>query len=150
MSLSTLPTEPFFGLLNFGVHERVRSLLSMRSMLLWYGFESRSNSRALAINNKMLGRKLKQHKWKKERKKENEIDKSRSLGLGDLKGWTLFKQSCLFSSLLNKKKEALLVGWSLWSRFKYYIIFHDLCVAIFDDTVFELIKWVVCRLPGCK
>ena len=40
----TLQAEPFFHLL----HLRVRSLLSMRGMLLGYSFEHRPNSRVLA------------------------------------------------------------------------------------------------------
>ena len=51
-TMCTLPAEPFFCLLEFGVHQRLcmnqaRSLLSIRCMLLGYSFEHRPNDRAL-------------------------------------------------------------------------------------------------------
>ena len=40
--------------------------------------------------------------------RENKIDQSRSLGLGDCKGSTRFRQSLLFSSSPTRQKEALI------------------------------------------
>ena len=56
---SSLSAEPFFLLLDFVVLEkdsmnRVRFLLSMRSMFLRYSFEPRPNSRALATSGSVM------------------------------------------------------------------------------------------------
>ena len=103
---------------------RVLSSLSMCCILLWYSFEPRPNSCALvtAGSDVTIGLSISrssQTKKKNSLTRENTIDSSRSLGCGDLKGLTWFRQSwrVAFSPLEKTKggqKEALYSLYLFW------------------------------------
>ena len=88
---------------------RVRSLLSMRCMLLGYSFDPRLNSRALRYDHQFVNKQMLTLEKFDERSK---TDESRRSGCGDFKGLTRFRQGLLFSPPRSRKrqKEALLDG----------------------------------------
>ena len=88
---------------------QVRSLLSMRCMLLGYSFEPTTNSRALSTAGSVMLRDLSikrcSHSKKKVWQKNKKIEQSRSSGCGNFKGLRWFRQHLLFSSSLKKTKR---------------------------------------------
>ena len=94
---NTLPAQSFFRLLEFPVLEkdclnRVKSLLSMRFMLLGYSFEPRPNSRALGTAGSVMTIALfnkQAHSKKPVYPRENKIDFSRPYSRRRQKGTLL-------------------------------------------------------------
>ena len=115
-SISILPAEPFFRLLDFGVLEKdsadsqVKSLSSMRGTLLGYSFKPRTNRRVLATLGSVLDHRC---------VNEPMLALGKEKPFDDIKqGWlvvkfelrrpqrlTRFRQSLLLSSSLKKTKE---------------------------------------------
>ena len=80
---------------------RVRSLLSMRCMLLGYSFDPRLNSRTLGYDNQFVNKLMLTLEKFDER---NKTDESRRSGCGDFKGLTRFSRASSFL-LLDQEKD---------------------------------------------
>ena len=98
---------------------QVRSLLSMRCMLLGYSFEPRTNSRALGTAGSVILRDLSikrcSHSKKKVWQKKNKVDQSRSSGCGNFKVWGDPGSTSFSPPHSRRQKEALLAGY-IWHK----------------------------------
>ena len=93
---------------------RLRSLLSLRGMLLRYSVGSRAKNLQRARLWSSVYNKLMFALDKNSLKRKNKIDLSKSLICGDFKDLTWFRQNLPFSSSLKKTKEHCLQAGSGW------------------------------------
>ena len=93
---------------------RLRSLLSLRGMLLRYSVGSRAKNLQRARLWSSVYNKLMFALDKNSLKRKNKIDLSKNLICGDFKDLTWFRQNLPFSSSLKKTKEDCLQAGSGW------------------------------------